>query len=42
MTATVSPRPTLPVFIAAPSPAMTPQPSNPATSGATDGSTLVH
>ena len=33
MTAMESPRPTLPVLIAAPMPAMTPQPSSPATSG---------
>ena len=42
MTATVSPRPTLPVLIAAPIPAITPQPSSPATAGAAAGSTLVH
>ncbi len=42
ITATVSPRPTLPVLIAAPMPAMTPQPSSPATCGATLVSTLVH
>ncbi len=42
MTATESPRPTWPVLMAAPMPAMTPQPSSPATSGATSGSTLVH
>ena len=41
-TATVSPRCDLPVFIAAPSPAMTPQPSRPATSGRSAGLTLVH
>ena len=32
-TATLSPRPTSPVYIAAPSPAITPQPSSPAASG---------
>ena len=37
MTAMESPRPTLPVLIAAPMPAITPQPSNPATSGFTAG-----
>ncbi len=42
MTATESPRETAPVFRTAPRPAMTPQPSRPATSGRTDGSTLVH
>ena len=42
MTATMSPRPTPPVLIAAPSPAITPQPSSPATSGVGRGSTLVH
>ncbi len=42
MTATESPRVTWPVLIAAPIPAMTPQPSSPATAGETDGSTLVH
>ena len=42
ITATESPRPTLPVLIAAPRPAITPQPSRPATSGAAAGSTLVH
>ena len=41
-TATVSPRPTLPVLSAAPSPAMTPQPSSPATLADALGSTLVH
>ena len=40
-TATESPRPTPPVFMAAPSPAMTPQPINPATSGRAAESTLV-
>ena len=42
ITATESPRPTPPVLIAAPMPAITPQPSSPATSGGTAGSTLVH
>src|SRR6266567_1138136 len=42
MTATESPRLTPPVLIAAPRPAITPQPSRPATSGGTAGSTLVH
>ena len=42
MTAMESPRPTLPVLIAAPMPAITPQPSNPATSGFTAGFTFVH
>ena len=42
ITATESPRVTLPVLIAAPRPAITPQPSRPATSGAAAGSTLVH
>ena len=42
MTAMESPRPTLPVLIAAPMPAMTPQPSSPATSGLAAGLTLVH
>src|SRR4051794_18735881 len=42
ITATLSPRPTAPVLIAAPSPAITPQPSSPATSGAAVGSTFVH
>jgi hypothetical protein len=41
-TATESPRVTPPVFIAAPSPAMTPQPMSPATSGDAAGLTLVH
>ena len=40
-TATVSPRPTLPVCIAAPNPAITPQPSRPAASGRRAGSTFV-
>src|SRR6266480_854443 len=38
MTATVSPRPTPPVFTAAPKPAMTPQPMRPAASGRAAGS----
>lgn len=42
ITATESPRPTAPVLTAAPIPAITPQPSSPATDGDTDGSTLVH
>ena len=42
MTAIESPRPMLPVLIAAPMPAMTPQPSSPATSGLAAGLTLVH
>ena len=42
ITATVSPRPTLPVLIAAPSPAITPQPSSPTAAGRAAGSTLVH
>lgn len=42
MTATESPRPTAPVLRAAPRPAMTPQPSRPATSGGALGSTGVH
>ena len=41
-TATESPRPTSPVSMAAPSPAITPQPSSPATSGFTSDDTLVH
>src|SRR5215207_7169904 len=41
-TATESPRPTLPVFMAAPRPAMTPQPSNPAAVAGASGSTGVH
>ena len=40
-TATVSPRPTLPVSMAAPSPAITPQPSRPAASGRARESTFV-
>ena len=46
MTATVSSRFTAPVLIAAPKPAITPQPNNPATAGSASGSTsctgLVH
>ena len=42
MTATLSPRCTLPVFIAAPMPAITPQPSRPATAAGASGSTFVH
>ncbi len=42
MTATVSPRETLPVLTAAPRPAITPQPSSPAAAGEAAGSTLVH
>lgn len=41
-TATESPRPTLPVLMAAPMPAITPQPSRPAVVAGTDGSTFVH
>ena len=41
-TATLSPRDTSPVFMAAPMPAMTPQPSRPAAAGSADESTLVH
>src|SRR4029078_1830752 len=41
-TATESPRPTLPVLIAAPIPAITPHPSRPAVVAGTSGSTLVH
>ena len=40
-TATLSPRPTSPVNMAAPRPAITPQPSRPTASGRADGSTLV-
>ena len=40
-TATESPRPTPPVFIAAPRPAITPQPRRPAAVGDAAGSTLV-
>ena len=42
MTATLSPRCTLPVFMAAPRPAITPQPSSPAAVAGAAGSTLVH
>ena len=42
MTATDRPRPTLPVLIAAPSPAITPQPSSPTAAARASGSTLVH
>ena len=42
MTAMESPRPIPPVFTAAPKPAMTPQPSSPATSGLAAGLTFVH
>ena len=42
MTATDWPRRTPPVLSAAPSPAITPQPSRPATAGATARSTFVH
>ena len=41
-TATESPRPTLPVLIAAPMPAITPQPSSPAAVAGAVGSTFVH
>ena len=41
-TATESPRVTPPVLIAAPSPAITPQPSRPAAAAGADGSTFVH
>ena len=41
-TATESPRDTPPVYIAAPSPAMTPQPISPAASGGAFGSTGTH
>ena len=41
-TATESPSPTLPVNMAAPSPAMTPQPSSPTASGRAAGLTFVH
>ena len=41
-TATESPRPTSPVSIDAPSPAITPQPSRPATSGLASALTFVH
>jgi hypothetical protein len=42
MTATVSPRVTPPVLMAAPIPAITPQPSSPATDAGASGDTLVH
>ncbi len=42
ITAIESPRPTPPVLIAAPMPAITPQPSSPATSGLAAGLTFVH
>ena len=42
ITAIESPRPTAPVLIAAPRPAITPQPSRPATAAGACGSTLVH
>ena len=42
MTATVSSRLTAPVLIAAPTPAITPQPSRPAAAGSAAGSTFVH
>src|SRR3712207_1497358 len=41
-TATDSPRRTPPVLIAAPTPAITPQPSSPAAVAGVSGSTLVH
>ena len=41
-TATESPRPTSPVNMAAPRPAITPHPRRPAASGRARGSTLVH
>src|SRR3712207_5321834 len=41
-TATLSPRRTPPVLIAAPTPAITPQPSSPAAVAGASGSTLVH
>src|SRR4029078_13481585 len=41
-TATESPRPTSPVNIAAPSPAITPHPNRPAASGRAAASTAVH
>ncbi len=41
-TATESPSPTCPVNMAAPRPAMTPQPSSPTASGRAAGLTLVH
>ena len=42
MTAIDLPRPTWPVLIAAPMPAITPQPSRPTAAGRASGSTLVH
>ncbi len=42
ITATESPRCTLPVLTAAPKPAMTPQPSSPAAVAGASGSTFVH
>ena len=42
ITATLLPRETLPVLSAAPSPAITPQPSSPTAAARADGSTLVH
>src|SRR4051812_21961142 len=42
ITATESPRVTPPVLIAAPSPAITPQPSSPTAAARAEGSTLVH
>src|SRR3954453_1392398 len=42
ITPTGSPRVTPPVLIAAPIPAITPQPSRPTAAGRADGSTLVH
>ena len=42
ITATVSPRVTPPVLMAAPMPAITPQPSRPAVAAGMAGSTLVH
>src|SRR4051794_31414388 len=42
MTATLSPRPTLPVLTAAPKPAITPHPIRPAAVAGAAGSTLVH
>ena len=42
ITATESPRPTFPVLMAAPMPAMMPQPSSPTAAGSTSSSTFVH
>ena len=42
ITAMLCPRRMPPVFIAAPRPAITPQPNSPATSGGAAGSTFVH